>query len=162
MPRIHARQVHQSNIPADSPETSYGQTIIIPFLDYILVEMEERFGGTHQKIINSISFSWWLRQCLWMWPTFSSFKFGIQTMENKVCFFRIRITAKISPRSSSSLWWKDSFPHIKQLLLIARTLLVPVCENERSNSQPKLLRDWLHQKTGSLVLQWWRFIVRKL
>ena len=43
--------VHRLNISADSPEACYRRNIMIPFLDHILVEMEERFGGTHQKIV---------------------------------------------------------------------------------------------------------------
>ena len=37
----------------------------------------------------------------------------------------------------------DSFPNIKQLLLIACTLPATVCENERCNSQLKLLTTYL-------------------
>lgn len=38
---------------------------------------------------------------------------------------------------------EDSFPNIKVLLTIACTLPVTVCENERSNSQIKLLKNYL-------------------
>ena len=53
VPRVLVRQVHRSNTPAviDCPEDYYRQNIMIPFLDHILIEMQERFGGTHQKIV---------------------------------------------------------------------------------------------------------------
>ena len=38
---------------------------------------------------------------------------------------------------------KDTFPNIHTLLLIACTLPVTVCENERANSQLKLLKTYL-------------------
>ena len=38
---------------------------------------------------------------------------------------------------------EDCFPNIKVLLSIACTLPVTVCENERSNSQMKLLKTYL-------------------
>ena len=43
-PRIAARQVHRSNIPADSPEAYYRRNLVIPFLDHIITELTERFG----------------------------------------------------------------------------------------------------------------------
>lgn len=51
MPRIYARQVHRSNIPADSPEAFYRRNIMIPFLDHILSEMRHRFGEIHHTKI---------------------------------------------------------------------------------------------------------------
>ena len=48
VPRISSRQVHRSNIPAESPEVYYRRNVMIPFLDHILVEMENRFGEIQQ------------------------------------------------------------------------------------------------------------------
>ena len=39
---------------------------------------------------------------------------------------------------------EDSFPNTKVLLTIACTLTVTVCENEHSNSQIKLLKNYHH------------------
>lgn len=47
-PRITCRQVHRSNASADSPESYYRRNIMIPFLDHITSELEERFGPVHQ------------------------------------------------------------------------------------------------------------------
>ena len=40
--------VHRSNIPAESPEVYYRRNVMIPFLDHILIEMENRFGEIQQ------------------------------------------------------------------------------------------------------------------
>ena len=48
---IPARQVHRSNIPADSPEAYYRRNLVIPFLDHIITELTERFGPIqHTKV----------------------------------------------------------------------------------------------------------------
>jgi len=47
-PRIAARQVHHSNIPADSPEAYYRRNLMIPLLDHIITELTERFGPIQQ------------------------------------------------------------------------------------------------------------------
>ena len=51
IPRIAARQVHRSNIPADSPEVYYRRYLMTPFLDHITSELKERFGPIHKTKI---------------------------------------------------------------------------------------------------------------
>ena len=43
-PRTTSRQVHHSNIPADTPETFYRRNIMIPLLNHITTELKQRFG----------------------------------------------------------------------------------------------------------------------
>lgn len=57
-PRIAARQVHRSNIPADSPEVYYRRNLVISFLDHIVKQLTERFGPIQQtkvKLLGLIS-----------------------------------------------------------------------------------------------------------
>ena len=49
VPSVISRQVHRSNTPADNPEDYYRRNIMKPFLDHILLEMQERFGGIHHQ-----------------------------------------------------------------------------------------------------------------
>ena len=53
------RQVHRGKCPGgnvlgDSPEEYYRRNIVIPVLDYTLVEMHDRFGGIHQQIVKPL------------------------------------------------------------------------------------------------------------
>ena len=50
VPRVIERQVYLNNAPADSPETYYRKNVLLPFLDHILTQLPERFGGVRQKI----------------------------------------------------------------------------------------------------------------
>ncbi len=42
---------HRGNAPGDSPEVYYRRNVMIPFLDHILTEMCDRFGGIHQQTV---------------------------------------------------------------------------------------------------------------
>jgi hypothetical protein len=48
IPRRCGRQIHRSNIPADTPSEYYCRTISIPLLDHLLSEMQSRFTTHHQ------------------------------------------------------------------------------------------------------------------
>ena len=48
VPRRCGRQIHRSNIPADTPSEYYCRTISIPLLDHLLSEMKSHFS-THQQ-----------------------------------------------------------------------------------------------------------------
>ena len=50
-PRISSRQVHRVNVTADSPETYYRRSVMIPFLDHIMTQLQARFGPIHQTKI---------------------------------------------------------------------------------------------------------------
>ena len=55
VPRIIGRQVYRNNAPADSPEMYYRRNVLLPFLDHILTELQDRFGGVRQKIVKLFS-----------------------------------------------------------------------------------------------------------
>ena len=48
LPRRCGRQIHRSNVPADTPSEYYCHSVSIPMLDHLLSEMKTRFT-THQK-----------------------------------------------------------------------------------------------------------------
>ena len=50
-PQTTARQVHRSNIPAEIPETYFRRNLMIPFLDHITTQLEDRFGSIHQTMV---------------------------------------------------------------------------------------------------------------
>ena len=47
-PRICQRQTHRSNIPAESVEDCFKKVVSIPFVDYLLQEMDTRFSDLHK------------------------------------------------------------------------------------------------------------------
>lgn len=55
LPRRCGRQMHRSNIPADSPSEYYCRTISIPLLDHLLSEMNSRFGKQQQTVLLGLS-----------------------------------------------------------------------------------------------------------
>ena len=48
VPRRCGRQIHHSNLPADTPSEYYRCTVSIPVVDHLLSELRSRFGD-HQK-----------------------------------------------------------------------------------------------------------------
>jgi hypothetical protein len=50
MPRIVGRQIHRSNVPANTPLQYYQRSIFLPFLDGILSQMSTRFCD-HEAIV---------------------------------------------------------------------------------------------------------------
>ena len=156
MPRITQRQVHRANVPSDNPETYYRRTIMLPFVDHVLSEMDNRFSETHKKIIILLA----------LVPSIIAVTDSFEPIEELA---RIYCGDLHTPSLIRTEWqrWKqkwtitpitdrpseltkalqscdaDIFPNIKVLLCIACTLLVTVCENERSNSQIKKLKTYL-------------------
>jgi hypothetical protein len=51
LPRICGKQIHRSNIPADSPSEYFRSTISIPLLDHLLSEMSSQFGNHQQTVL---------------------------------------------------------------------------------------------------------------
>ena len=47
-PRTCSRQIHRSNVSAQTPSELYRRTATIPILDHLLSEIESRFSS-HQK-----------------------------------------------------------------------------------------------------------------
>ena len=57
VPRITGRQCHRDNVEHASAEEYYRRTIIIPFLDNLIQELQERFGNTQvvaSKLMNLV------------------------------------------------------------------------------------------------------------
>ena len=57
VPRITGRQCHRDNVEHASAEEYYRRTIIIPFLDNLIQQLQERFGNTQvvaSKLMNLV------------------------------------------------------------------------------------------------------------
>ena len=152
VPRIVGRQVYRSNAPADSPEVYYR---VLPFLNHILTELQDRFGGVRQKIVKLFSLVPSLLinteptsvdevSQLYHADPPSPLLFTTEYQRWKTKWTRAQADER--PDSLQQALLKcdsDMFPNIYVLLQITCTLPVTVCENERSNSQLKLLKTYL-------------------
>jgi len=154
-PRIAARQVHRSNIPADSPEAYYRRNLMIPFLDHIITELTERFGPIQQTKVKLLGL---IPSVAATYPPASInevgelYKADLPSPHLLSTEFR-RWKTKYSSvpldnrpntlEGALQSFDKEDFPNIFTLLVIACTLPVTTCETERSNSQLKLLKTYL-------------------
>ena len=154
-PRIAARQVHRSNIPADSPEAYYRRNLMIPFLDHIITELTERFGQIQQTKVKLLGL---VLSVAATYPPASVTEIGELYKDDlpsphllSTEFRRWKTKYSLAPldhrpntlQGALHSCDKDDFPNIFTLLLIACTLPVTTCESERSNSQLKLLKTYL-------------------
>ena len=154
-PRLASRQTHRSNIPGDTPEVYYRRNIMLPLLNYLISEMEARFGSIHQTKIKLLS----LVPSTAVNCTASSIKEvgdlyksdlpSPHLLSTEFSRWKIKCNSMSSSSRPDSLQDafqccdEDAFPNIHKLLTIACTLPVTTCENERANSQLKLLKTYL-------------------
>ena len=125
---------------------------MIPFLDHILLQ---RFGEIHQKKIKLLGL---IPSIAVTYPAASIEDVGelyrgdlpvLSLLSTEFQRWKGKFAALPAEERPTSLQHAllqcdgDSFPNIEQLLLIACTLPVTTCENERSNSQLKLLKTYL-------------------
>ena len=143
------QQVHRANIPSDNPETYYRHTIILPFVDHILSEMDNRLSETHKKIIKLLA----------LVPAIIAVTDSFETIEELATIYCGDLHTPSLIRTEWQHWkqrWtitpitdrpseltKAVQACFKVLLCIACTLPVTVCENERSNSHIKILKTYL-------------------
>ena len=154
-PRITFRQVHRSNASADSPETYYCRNIMIPFLDHITLELEERFGPVHQTKVKLLGL---VPSAAATYSVASIAEVGALYIADlpsphllSTEFSRWKRACASTPMDKradtleKALLFCDrgDYPNISVLLAIACTLPVTTCETERSNSQLKLLKTYL-------------------
>ena len=155
IPKLALRQASRSNTPADSPEVYFRQNVMIPFLDYLLSEMEGRFGSQQQTkikllgLIPSISVEFnsasidevgKVYQSDLPCPQLLPVEFRRWKTKFALVDQDLRLSTLLDSLQSCD---PDSFPNIRILLAIACTLPITTCENKRSNSQLKLLKSYL-------------------
>ena len=146
---------------------------MIPFLDHILIEMEERFGSTHHIVVKLLGLIPASRESISSLqdvskiyasdlpsPSVPSFEFACWKM------FALSRKEISTLQETLQLCDGDRFPNIKQLLRIACTLPVTVCENECSHSRLKLLKTFLRstmsgERLSSLALMKIHYMLTK-
>ena len=156
VPRINARQVHRDNIPADSPEEYYRRNLMIPFLDHITTELENRFGPIHQTkvkllgLVPALATSYPLASINEVGDLYKADLPSPYLLSTEFSRWKSRFssTPHVGNRPDNlqktlQVCDEDDFPNISVLLAIAYTLPVTTCETKRANSQLKLLKTYL-------------------
>ena len=53
--RIAGRQTHRSNPSSSSVEEHYRRAVMIPLLDHVIFQLDERFGDIHQTVVRLLN-----------------------------------------------------------------------------------------------------------
>ena len=154
-PRLASRQAHRSNVPAESPEVYYRRNIMLPFLNCLTSEIEARFGSIHQTkikllcLVPSTAVNCTASSIRNVGDLYKSDLPSPQLLSTEFNRWKIKCNLMSPSRRPDNLQDalqccdEDAFPNIHKLLTIACTLPVTTCENERANSQLKLLKTYL-------------------
>ncbi len=169
-PRIAARQIHRGNVPAEDPEAYYRRNVMIPFIDHITAQLEDRFGTIHQTkvkllgLIPSIAANYPLASVQEVGEMYKTDLPSPQLLSTEFSRWKSKFSStrgvdEIPDTLQKALQVcdEDDFPNISVLLAIACTLPVTTCETERCNSQLKLLKTYLRstmteERLSSLAL----------
>ena len=159
LPRRCSRQIHRSNVPADTPSTYYCRTVSIPLLDHLLTEMESRFS-THQQnaflglsLIPSILISLSIQECtaqiLQLAEMYEEDLPSRDCFEGELHCWWMKWQQELNLHGEASLPKTPTyalrhatamFPNIRALLSILCTLPVTSCSAERSFSAMKRIK----------------------
>ena len=141
-PRITARQIHRSNIPADSPEAYYRRNLVIPFLDHITTELIQWFGPIQQTkvkllgLIPSIAATYSPASVTEVGELYNADLPSPHLLSTEFRRWKTKYSSTPLDNRPNTLEGalqscdKD-FPNIFTLLVIACTLPVITCETER-------------------------------
>ena len=160
VPRTCGRQIHRSNIPADTPSEYYCCIIYIPLIDHLLSEMNSRFS-THQKsallglaIVPSIMVTLSTEECNTKVSLLANMYQDDQPSPD--CFhselhcWQMKWMQQLEEHGPSSLPSSPTqtlrhatsmFPNIKALVSILCTLPITSCSAERSFSKLKMIKN---------------------
>lgn len=152
IPRTTKKQTNRSNYESANIEQYYRLSIFLPFLDYLISELQSRFSEKQSHIAE-----------LWnIVPTYLD-KLNHEKFLAAIKFYQDDISCITTLEGEMKLWkiyWDQKtekptnlidtiiktdlyFPNIKQLLQILVTIPVTSCTPERSFSSLRLLKSYL-------------------
>ena len=167
-PRTAAMQQHRSNAPSETVKEFFLRNLAVPFLDHLIVNLEERFSPLAQAsarllyLIPSIL----IDKEVEMAPAVALYQDDLpssQLLEQELKHWKLKWQGKSIeniPNSCAKAIKEcdiDTFPNIHQLLKIACTLPVTSCECERSASVIRRLNTFMRssmseERLSSLAL----------
>ncbi len=160
VPRTASRQQHRENIEHGSTEEYYRRSIFLPLLDYLIQQMNDRFGSTQMieaKLINLVPSVITTFTELSYEDATSFFKDDLPSsslVPTEVWRWRQKWCQVDAAEQPATLYTalkacdKDFSPNIHVFLRIACTIPVTSCENERANSVLKNLKTFLRNTMG--------------
>lgn len=159
LPRRCGRQIHRSNMPAETPSEYYCRTISIPLLDHLLSEMNSRFGKHQQTALLGLSIAPSVLVTLPPEDFYSKVKQLAKLYENDLpspeCIeselhsWQVKWQKQLKEHGEASLPSSPTltirqvsslFPNINTLFRILCTLPVTTCSAERSFSGLKRIK----------------------
>ncbi len=124
----------------------YRRNLMVPFIDHITTEFDNRFGPIHQTKVKLLGL---VPDLATSYPYASVKELGDLYRDDLPSphFLSTEFTS-VAQRPNTlqkalQVCDNDDFPNISVLLTIACTLPVTTCETERANSQLKLLKTYL-------------------
>ena len=149
VPRRCGRQIHRSNVPADTPMEYYRRTISIPMVDHLLSELQSQFGD-HQRtamlglsIVPSLFLSLESAECISRFKEladlYESDLRSPESLESELHCWHTKWQQQVRDRGESSLptsltltlrHVSSMYPNITALVKILCTLPVTSCSAE--------------------------------
>ena len=162
MPRIVKHQTMRSNVPAESPKNYYLRNLYYPFLDSVILQLDQRFSG-HAKAVMRLSS---LLPANVVTANFCEVEPAVNLFLPLLQAPLIKVKAqfllwqRFCQNHSDVVVWKrayklcqpDIFPAIKILLSILATLPVSSATAERSFSTLRLIKSDLRTTMGQARL----------
>lgn len=160
VPRTASRQQHRDNVQHGSTEEYYRRSVILPLLDNLIQQMNDRFGRTQKivaKLINLVPSVITTLTDLSYEDATSFFADDLPSsslVPTEVWRWRQKWCQVDAAEHPTTLYTalqacdKDFFPNIYVFLRIACTVPVTACENERANSVLKNLKTFLRNTMG--------------
>ncbi|XP_075037461.1 52 kDa repressor of the inhibitor of the protein kinase-like [Mixophyes fleayi] len=163
LPRTCGRQTNRNNTSAENPEIYYRRVITIPYLDYLIVELDMRFSDHQTKAMKALTiipsilvtdienYSQVQNTFTDMYeddlPSPRTFHAELLLWKHH---WQAQDTALLPSTPSEALCHasKLAYPNINTLLKILCVLPVTTCEAERSFSSLKLLKTHLRSTMG--------------
>lgn len=156
MPRVSSRQTHRSNQPSADFADYWKKSILIPYLDSLIVSLKDRFQEKNLPAYSLLSLH--PSKMLKMTKdelklTISNFAefYGIINLENEIELWRVTWDdKKMNSKQLEDLELCEVieetdtfFPSVKQALMTALSLPCTTCTIERSFSTLRRVKTWL-------------------
>ena len=156
LPRFCAKQKHRLNIPAESPQEYYRRAVSIPFLDHLILQMQERFSEAQKIAYQGLSIvpevmksdQQWRKGAKELASFYDSNLPSPQTLDAELDCWETKwlkdsaASLPSSPCSTLQCTSDTIFPNICCLLRILCTLPVTTSECERTFSSLKCLKTY--------------------
>jgi len=168
-PRTIGRQRHRDNAPAETPLVYYKRNVAVPFLDHIIVDLNEQFSALSNIAIDLLCL---VPSCLEnateekfkeLTETYKDDLPNPQVAEREFVMWQTKFKSKPLDELPSTCAQairkcdRAVFPNIHRLFQLACTIPVTSCECERSASSLRRLHSYLRtsmtqERLSSLAL----------